>query len=142
MYFRSYPLLKAPLHKCLNSTVSKHPSTVNKLNGPKHLWNVHENTFITFPCHSEQKWLGKPLSCWYLNSYESFLKHWLPITSILFVIFEICSYYIKCSYLKKKVYFSIFLYIFESFINFWTFWKKDDIHSQCIFEIIDPQRHP
>ena len=41
------------------------------------------------------------LSYWYLNSCESLLRHWLPITGILFVIFAICRYYIKCNDLKN-----------------------------------------
>ena len=113
MYFRNYPLWKAPLRKYLNSTVSWHPSTVNMLNGAKHLWNVNESTFINIRCHSELNWLGKALSYWYLNSYEPLLKHWLPITSILFVIFGMCRYYIKCNYLKN-------LKVFLNFtVHFW-----------------------
>ena len=65
MYFRNYPLWKAPLHKCLNGTVSSHTSTVNMFNDAKHLRNLHESTFTKFLCHSEQNWLGKLLSYWY-----------------------------------------------------------------------------
>ena len=46
--------------------------------------------------------------------------------------------------LSKKIkfisqFFSIFLKASSIFEHFE---KKDNIHSQCIFEIIDPQRHP
>ena len=46
----------------LKSAVSEHPSTVNMLKGPKHLWNLHESTVIIFFDHSEGKWFQKFIS--------------------------------------------------------------------------------
>ena len=40
----------------------------------------------------------------------------------------------------KKNLFSIFVYIFQIYINIWTFPKKDDPHTLGIFEITDPER--
>ena len=48
MYFRYYRLSKIWLDHSLNSAVSEHPFTVNMLKCPKHLWNLHERTFIKF----------------------------------------------------------------------------------------------
>ena len=48
MYFRNYRLSKIWLGHSLKSVVSEHPSTVNMLKISKHLWNLHESTFIMF----------------------------------------------------------------------------------------------
>ena len=48
MYFWYYKLSKTWLDNSLKSVVSEHPLTVNKLKGPKYLWNLHETTFIIF----------------------------------------------------------------------------------------------
>ena len=53
MYFRNYRLSNTWLDHSLKSAVSEYPSTVNKLKGLKHLWNLNERTFITFFHHSE-----------------------------------------------------------------------------------------
>ena len=39
---------------------------------------------------------------------------------------------------KEKKNFSPFLCIFQIYITFWTFSKKDDPHSLCISKIADP----
>ena len=103
------------------------------LNGAKNLWNAHESTFIKFVFHSEQNWLGKRLSYWYLNSYESLLKHWLRITSILFVLVAICRYCIKCNSLKNWK-------IFLNFpVHFWNLHQNLNIllkkkwHSESMY---------
>ena len=41
---------------------------------------------------------------------------------------------------KTKNFFSIFVCIFQIYIKFWTFSKKDDFHRLWIFEITDPQK--
>ena len=142
MYFRNYRLWKAWLDKVLNSPILWHPSTVNMLKVPTHLWNLAESTFKTFFCPSERNWLGKPLCHWYLNSYDTLLKHWLPMTSILFVIFRICRNYIKCNYLKKFkkiVGFSLHFWNLRQILN--IFKQKDHFDSLCISEITHCERH-
>ena len=62
MYFWNYGLSKTWLDHSLKSAVSKHPSTVTMLKGPKHLWNLHDGAFIMFFHHSEEKWFGKYLT--------------------------------------------------------------------------------
>ena len=37
----------------------KPPSTVNILKGLKHMWNLHDSTFIRFRHHYDQNWLWK-----------------------------------------------------------------------------------
>ena len=98
---------------------------VNMLKGSKHLWNLHESSFINFFCHSEESWLGKPLCYWYLNSYDSFLKHWLSMTSILFVIFGVCRNYIKCNYLKDLKHFVRFSVHFWNLHQIFNILKKN-----------------
>ena len=48
MCFRNYRLSRNWLDHSLKSVVSKHPSTVNMLRGPKNLLHLHESTFIIF----------------------------------------------------------------------------------------------
>ena len=55
MYFRNYRLSKTWLDHSLKSAVSEHNSLVNMLKGLKHLGNLHENTFILFLHHFEDK---------------------------------------------------------------------------------------
>ena len=57
MYFRNYRLLKTCLNHFLKSALSEHPSMVNMLKGLKHLWNLHESTFIITFYHSEGNYL-------------------------------------------------------------------------------------
>ena len=61
VYFRNYRMSKTWIDHSLNSAVSQHPSTVNMLKGPKHLWNLQESTFIIFFYHFEGKWFVKYL---------------------------------------------------------------------------------
>ena len=46
MYFENYRVSKTWLDHSLESAVLEGPSTVNMLKGAKHLWNLHESTFI------------------------------------------------------------------------------------------------
>ena len=87
--------------------------------------------FYQIFCHCEGNWLEKHLCYWYLNSYDSFL------TSNLFVIFGICRNYIKCNYLKNQKNFVSFSLQFWYLHQTSTFWKKDDFHCLCIFDITD-----
>ena len=41
---------------------------------------------------------------------------------------------------KQKHFFSIFFCIFQIYIKFWTFSKKDGAHSLCISEFTDPEK--
>ena len=62
------------------------------------------------------------------------------MTSILFLVETIQCKKLRCIYLKNKKIFSISLCIFQIYIKFWTFSKKDDPHSLCICEITDRER--
>ena len=135
MYFLSFPLLVAPLHKCLNSTVSEHPSTVNMLKCAKRLWNLHESLLIKLRCQSELNLSKKALFYWYLNSCESLFKHWLPITSILFVIFGISRYYIKCNCMKNWKYFLDFSFHFWNIHEILNILKKKMTFIANVFPI-------
>ena len=68
MYFLNYRLSKTWLDLSVENAVSEHLSTVNMLTGPKHIWNLHESTFIEFFRLSEEKWFRKNLSYWSLKS--------------------------------------------------------------------------
>ena len=57
--FPKLQTVKFWLDRSLNSVVSEDPSTFNMLKSPKHLWNLHESTFIIFFSHSEDKRIPK-----------------------------------------------------------------------------------
>ena len=78
--------LKRWLDKCLKSPVSEDPSRSNMVNVPKHGSDLHRMVFIIFIGHCQVNWVGKSLSYWYAKSWDCLLTHWLPITSILFLI--------------------------------------------------------
>ena len=48
MYFRTYRLSQTWCNHSLKNAISKHPSTLNILKGPKNLLHLHESTFIIF----------------------------------------------------------------------------------------------
>ena len=62
MYFRKYISRKTPLDKCLKSLLLEHHLAVNMLKGTKHLWNLHDSTFVRFLHHYEENLLRKCLS--------------------------------------------------------------------------------
>ena len=121
------------------SPVWEDPSTSNKVNGSKHCWNLNDNTFTTFIYHCDENSIGKRLSQAYPKSWDIFLTHWLPMTSILFLIDTIYCKIFRCNYLRNKTLFlDVFLNFWKSRFNFdYFFKKKDDRHSWCLFEHSD-----
>ena len=111
-------LWKAWLNHSLESVASEPPSTVRMLMCAKHIWNLHGSNFMMFLDHSEGKWFAKYPPYWILKSSGYFLTHLLPMTTILFEIFRICSSIFKCDYLKNENFFSIFCSIYRIFFFF------------------------
>ena len=111
-------LWKAWLNHSLESVASEPPSTVRMLMCAKHIWNLHGSNFMMFLDHSEGKWFAKYPPYWILKSSGYFLTHLLPMTTILFEIFRICSSIFKCDYLKSENFFSIFCSIYRIFFFF------------------------
>ena len=68
------------------SPVSDTRSTSNMVNGTKHYRNLHHRTMIIFIDHCQSNWVVKSLSYWHPKSWYRLLTHWLPMTSILFLI--------------------------------------------------------
>ena len=101
------------LDHSLKSAVSEHPSTGKKLKVPKLFWYLHESTFIIFFHHSEEKWFGKYLLCLILKASGCFLRHGLPITSILFRIVRIWSSLLKWYLVKKKPFLRFFFHLWN-----------------------------
>ena len=62
MYFENYGFQKTWLDNCLKSPVSENPSTSNMVRGPKHCWNLNDNTFTKLIDHGEGNWDNKSLS--------------------------------------------------------------------------------
>ena len=84
------------------------------LKWPKNCWNLHDSNFIMFLNHSDRNWVIKCLSLCYLKSYDCFLRHWLPMTSILFLIRRVYWNQFACNYLRNKTLFLNFL------LHFWN----------------------
>ena len=105
----NYRLSKTWLDHSPKSAVLEHPSIVNMLKGPKHLWNLHESTFIIFFQHNTGKWFGKYLPYWRFKSQGCLLRQWQQITSILFRSVRISRFIFKCKYLKNEKRFLVFL---------------------------------
>ena len=76
----------------------------------------------------------------YVKSEDCMFIHWMSMIRIIFVIVRISRNQFKYKYLKNKKHFRNFWSIFEIYRNFWTFRKKYDPHSLCIFEIIEYER--
>ena len=107
----TYGLGKTWLDKCLKTLVSEDPLRTNMGNALKDCSNLNDSTFtiIIDPCEYNSGW--KSLSEWYAGSYDSFLTHWLPITSILFLIETIYRNIFRCNYVgNKKNCLDFFLY--------------------------------
>ena len=102
MHFQKYGLSKSSLKYFLESKVSEPPSKVNMLVGAKHLWNLHESTFIISFDHSEG-------NIWQNISFIE-LWNWLPMRNIPLGIAGMCSSLFKCNYLKNKTVFRNFLF--------------------------------
>ena len=143
MYFWTCGFLKTWLDKCLKSPVWEDPPTSNKINGPKHCWNLNRSTFTIFMYHCEGNSVGKSLSQAYAKSWDILLTHWLPMTSILCLIDTIYCHIFKCNYLRNKRVFLNFVLFFchfrKSRFNFAPFQNKDDPHSWCVFQLTDSE---
>ena len=123
MYFRNYRLWKTWLDRCLKSPDSEHPLTHNMLKGPKHLLNLHGNTFIIFfitlsktdleNVSLSDRWsLGH-----FVHASTADDKYFLGKVRIS------CNHF-KCNYLKKKM--TLFLNFFlKSRSHFQHLDKKD-----------------
>ena len=94
------------------------------------LEHFHGSTFIIFFRHYDGTSLEKCPSYWYLKSQDCLLTHWLPITSILFVIRTIYRNQFKCNYLRKWFYLLFFASYLKFISNFEHF--EDKAHSLVV----------
>ena len=105
MCFRNYRLSKTWLNHSLKSYVSEPPSTFNMLMDDKHLWKLHESTFIIFFDQTEMK------------LFANYLLYSNSMASILFRILRICSSLFKYNDLENKKHFLKFL------VRFWNLYQ-------------------
>ena len=141
MYFWNYRLSKAWLDHSLKSVVSEHPSTVNTLNGPKHLRNVYESTFVISFHHSVGKWFAKYLSYRNLGSHGCLLTLWVLITSMPFRIVRICGSLFKCNYLKNKSFSLYFLFHWSNLDQILNIFLKKKFVIADIFPKLQIVKH-
>ena len=141
MYFWNYRLSKAWLDHSLKSVVSEHPSTVNTLNGPKHLQNVYESTFVISFHHSVGKWFTKYLSYRNLGSHGCLLTLWVLITSMPFRIVRICGSLFKCNYPKNKKFSLYFLFHWSNLDQILNIFLKKKFVIADIFPKLQIVKH-
>ena len=140
MYFWTSGLRKLWLDKCIKSPLSDYPWTCNMVNGTKHCWNLNDSTFTIFidPCENNSGW--KSLSECYWKSYDCLLTHWLPITSILFLIENIYNNILRCSYLTDEKYFPKFFLHFVNLDSILNIFKNTmTLIADVLFEFTDSQ---
>ena len=133
LYFGSYRLWKAWLHKCLNSPVSYHHSSVNIVEG-LHLWNLHESTLIKLCCISKRDWLRKPLLLLRVKLLQLFVKTLTADHKYCLCNIWNLQHLIQMQICKKlKRFFEIFSPFLKYTSNFRHFGKKDDSHIYSVF---------
>ena len=59
MYFRNYRALRTCLDKCLKGPVLEDPSTFDRVNGPKDLFNLNQSAFVILRYHCEGNGVAK-----------------------------------------------------------------------------------
>ena len=92
--------------------ISEDAGTSNVVNRPKRCWSLKGSTFPKFVDHGEDNSVDESLSEWYAKSQDCLLTHWLPMTSILYLIDTIYCNISRFNYLKKKKTFSQFFVAF------------------------------
>ena len=140
MYFRTHGLRKPSLHKCLKGPVSEATLTSNKVNGPKHWWNLSYGTFIRFIDTCEENYGWKILSDWYAKSWDCFLTHRLPVTSIPFLTDATYCNIFRCIYLRNdKFFLSLFLHFLNLDSSFKIFNKTTILIADVFLNLGTPK---
>ena len=75
-----------PNRFCISDITDSENSRSNMVNVPKHCWNLHHSILIKFTNQCQRNWVRKSLSYWHAESWDCLLTHWLPMTSVLFLI--------------------------------------------------------
>ena len=130
--FAKLPTPKTWLDKCLQSPVLEHPWRRNMVNGPKHFWNLHQST-IKFIDQCQGSWVGKSLFYWHAKSWDYLLKHWMPMTGILFLIDTIWRYQLRCNYIRKKKLFLKFSLLFWPLVEILNILKQKMTFIDLVF---------
>ena len=94
------------------------------VNVPKHSWNLHHTTFITFIDHGQVNWVGESQFYWHAEPWDYLLTHCVPMTSISFLIETIERYQLRCKYLKNKKILVRFCLHFWNLTEISNVWKK------------------
>ena len=87
------------------------------------------NFFITLRINDLEKYIP----FWNLKCYVFLLRHWLPMTSILFGIVRICVSLFKRNYLKNEKIFLNFLFLFLNLHQLLNIFKKQNIVIADVF---------
>ena len=101
------------------------------MKGPNHCWSLNGSTFTKFVDQCEDNSVEKSLSEWYEKSQDCLWTHWLPMTSILFLIETFYCNIFRCNYLENKKFFCIF------FSPFWNLDSNSNIFKKKMTLIAD-----
>ena len=129
------------LTKSLESALSEPPSTVNMFIGAKHLWNIHERSFIIFFYITLRRNGLENVSLIEILNLGGFCKHidWRRQISCS-GLWEFAVYYSNVIILKTKTFCQFFVPIIKSPSDFKHFRKKYHRDSWFISDIIDCQK--
>ena len=137
MYFRNYRLRKSWLVKCLKSLVSEHLARVNMLNSLKNCIAAFPPYFFITLAKSELENVRLCVS----KILRVFLTRLIVDDKYSLRNRKILLQPIQLELSKEeKICSRLFPEYTEIYIKCSTFWKKDDFHSLCIFEIRDRER--
>ena len=123
-YYRSCCIRKRCLLKRLKCLASAHHSVIKVLMGWKDCWSQHGTTIFRFFHKFEINWVGNSLPQSHLESSDSFLTRWLPLTSIPVAICRFSDNNFKRLYLKKESLFVNFVLHFWNVHEIWNILKK------------------
>ena len=87
--FRKLRTPKTRLDKFLKSPAAEDPTRSNMAHVRKHSGNLHHRIFNIFVDNCQGSWVGKSLPYWHAKAWDWLLIHWMPMTSILFLIMTI-----------------------------------------------------
>ena len=133
IYFVNSKMSKPWLNHSLKSAVSEDPLTVNMFNGPKHLWNLHESTFIIFFPSLWGQIIWKMLLLLKFEMIGVFVNTWAADFKYPVPDCENLQFSFKCNYLKnKKLFMSILCHLWN-LDQIWNIFKKMKIVIAQVF---------
>ena len=109
-------------------------------NGSKPCLKLNDSTFTIFIEHCEENSGWKSLSEWYAKSYDCFLTHWLPMTSVPFLTEVVYCKNLRCNYVRIEKYFLNFFLHFLNLNSILNIFKKSlTLMADVFFNLRTPE---